>query len=130
MLVTSVGYLGSLGVAARLHSTPTTTAKVGGSGLSLAYPRTWIVVAIDKRKLAAQVTALAKNNPRAAQALATNGQDVLPSTHKFSATDLSTATAFDNVAVRINRHRGFPSSSQHNRGERLHAGNSTFPKTA
>jgi hypothetical protein len=94
------------------------------------YLRTWIVVAIDKRKLAAHVTVLAKNNPRAAQALATNGQDVLPSTHKFSATDLSTATAFDKVALRINRHDGFPSSLQHNRGEQLHARNSTFPKTA
>jgi hypothetical protein len=56
--------------AATANAPSMPTTKVEGAGISLQYPSTWKVVALTKQRLAAQIRAAAKHNPKLAAQLA------------------------------------------------------------
>jgi hypothetical protein len=71
----------SIATAVSASSPPMTTTKVKGAGISLQYPSTWTVVALTKKRLAAQIRAAAKHNPQLAAQLS----KIDVSTFKFKA---------------------------------------------
>ena len=89
--------------------TTTRTAKVKAAGISLKYPKSWILVSLTKKGLAAQVKVVSKKNPKLAAAMA--GTDL--SQFKFRAIEPSEAFA-ENVQVQFvqaeDRREAFPRS--------------------
>jgi hypothetical protein len=67
-------------------STPMATAKVKGAGVSVKYPRAWIVVPLTKQALAAEMKIIAGKNPKLAALMSS----VDPSQSKFFAIDPAT----------------------------------------
>lgn len=101
----------------RLDASPTpkdATVQVKAAGVSLQYPRRWIVFASTKKGIAAQQRHLSRKNPRLADAFSAAAQiSLLPST-KFQASDLGVASAgrvSDDVRIEVVP-GGFPSSLQ------------------
>ena len=77
--------------AARSAARNVTTVRVTAAGVSLQYPRDWIVFALGENRIAAQQQDLSKRDPRLAEAFRVEAQTAsLPNT-KFQASDLSSA---------------------------------------
>jgi hypothetical protein len=69
-LFTTVVMVSAIANAATASSPSMTTTKVESAGISLQYPSTWKVVALTRKRLAAQIKAAAKHNPKLAAQLA------------------------------------------------------------
>ena len=81
---TLVAVLALVAVAAPASATasgsaPMATAKVKGAGVSVKYPRAWIVVPLTKQALAAEMKIIAGKNPKLAALMSS----VDPSQSKF-----------------------------------------------
>jgi hypothetical protein len=85
-------------------STPMTTAKVKASEISVKYPRSWLLVPLTKKDLAAQEKILSKKNPKVAAAMAAT--DV--SQYRLRAIDPTGSS--QNVGVQFVQGQGSPSS--------------------
>jgi hypothetical protein len=81
------------------------TATVKAAGISLNYPKSWILVPLTKSGLAAMLKVLSTKNPKLAAGIA--GADV--SQFKFRAIDTSQAVG-QNVGVQLIQGGGSPSS--------------------